>query len=57
MSVLVSCLKGGHRSPLVSVPLERSGVTDVGEKAMDHAVAEDREVAERKERNGLDQTT
>lgn len=55
MSVLVSCLKGGHRSPLVSVPLERSGVTDVGEKAMDHAVAEDRE--ERKKWAGPDHLT
>lgn len=40
--VLVSCLTGGHRSLLVSVPLERSGVTDVGGKAMDHGVAEEK---------------
>lgn len=41
LCVPVSCLKDRHRSLLVSVPLERSGVTDVGKRAMDQVVTKD----------------
>lgn len=61
--VPVSCLKDGHGSLLVSLPSERSGVTDVGAGAMDHAVAEEehtkvssedrQERKKRLKRNGL----
>lgn len=39
--VPVSCLKDHHPSLLVSIPLERSGVTDVGKRAMDQVVTKD----------------